>query len=331
MYPALLGPNLQDPDAGAAVEALRSVCCRLLRLTQPISGDRAAVFHRAVSLVHAICEALVACEAAGVARDEIRRIAEPARQAHATSPFIRRLQEWPRGYAGDFETIEWLWSGENRADDSVGHAFEQYALTASIAQQHRNKVSFQAGCVLEAIQHHPACRVLSLACGSSPDIRSIAAHVRHDSTLVLSDSDSDALAFSAQHLEPIIGRCRFVPGPVPRVLRSLRGLGPFHLVYAGGLFDYLPDRVAERTLSMIWEFLLAPGGRLVFTNIAGGNPFRVWLEYIVNWRLIERSEADIERLAWAAGIDGALELSRDSTRLAILASVRSSVSRTCSS
>ena len=328
MYPALLDDHRQDRDldAVAALAALGSSCSRLLQLTEATGGDHAAMFHRAVSLVHTICETLVACESAGVPPDEIRRIAAPARRAHATSPFIRRLQEWPRGYAGDFETIDWLWSGQNRAADSVGRAFEQYALTASIAQQHRNKVSFQATCVLEALMRHPACRVLSLACGSSPDIRSVMPHVRSDTTFVLSDSDADALAFSASHLVPIADRCRFVQGAVPKVLRPLRGLGPFHLVYAGGLFDYLSDRAVERTLGMIWEFLLAPGGRLVFTNIATGNPFRVWLEYIASWPLIERSEADIARLVAAARIDGALELSRDSTNLAILASVLASAS-----
>jgi extracellular factor (EF) 3-hydroxypalmitic acid methyl ester biosynthesis protein len=105
------------------------------------------------------------------------------------------------------------------------------------------------------------------------------------------------------------------------VLRPLRALGPFHLVYAGGLFDYLPDRLVRHTLGVIWNGLLAPGGRLVFTNIATDNPFRVWLEYIASWPLIERSEHDIDRLCRDAGLGATVELARDSTGLAILASV----------
>lgn len=34
---------------------------------------------------------------------------------HSRSPFISRLQSWPRGYPGDFETIESLVQQINRA------------------------------------------------------------------------------------------------------------------------------------------------------------------------------------------------------------------------
>ena len=42
----------------------------------------------------------------------------------AGSPFVARAQDWPRGYPGDFETIEWLWSGDpaGLADDALGAA-----------------------------------------------------------------------------------------------------------------------------------------------------------------------------------------------------------------
>jgi SAM-dependent methyltransferase len=314
----------RKPEFSFALEALTAACHRLSALAEDARLDCAAAYHRAVSLVHTICDALVVCEAAGMDPADLRQIVEPARRVHATSPFIRRMQEWPRGYAGDFETIEWLCRGQNRAESLVGRAFEQYALTAAIAQQHRNKIAFQAACVLDAIERRPDCRVLSIACGSSPDIRSIARFVGPEATFVLSDSDPEALAYSARHLGPLAERCTFVQGAVPGVLRRLRPLGPFDLVYAGGLFDYLPSRVIERSLAMIWSSLLAGGGRVVFTNIAQGNPFRVWLDYIANWPLIERSERDVESLIQAAGIEADVELTRDATGLAILASLRRS-------
>ena len=33
---------------------------------------------------------------------------EQIRALHARSPFVARLQAWPRGYAGDFETVEYI-------------------------------------------------------------------------------------------------------------------------------------------------------------------------------------------------------------------------------
>lgn len=51
--------------------------------------------------------------------------------------------------------------------------------------------------------------------------------------------------------------------------------------------------------------------------MAAGNPFRVWLEYLANWTLIERSDSDIRRLCADAGL-GPPAIERDSTGLALL-------------
>jgi O-methyltransferase involved in polyketide biosynthesis len=92
---------------------------------------------------------------------------------------------------------------------------------------------------------------------------------------------------------------------VPRVLRRVREHGPFDLILAGGLFDYLSDKMIARTLSDAWS-MLAPEGRIVFTNIATGNPFRVWIEYMGDWKLIERSEEDVASLCRLAGVPPAI-------------------------
>jgi O-methyltransferase involved in polyketide biosynthesis len=68
-----------------------------------------------------------------------------------------------------------------------------------------------------------------------------------------------------------------------------------NLILAGGLFDYLNDRQVVWLLPKLMA-ALGPGGRLCFTNIASGNPDRVWLDYLAGWHLIERSESDIGRL-----------------------------------
>ncbi|HET7698342.1 MAG TPA: hypothetical protein VFK57_21680 [Vicinamibacterales bacterium] len=60
------------------------------------------------------------------------------------------------------------------------------------------------------------------------------------------------------------------------------------------------------------------GGPSVYPRtMAAGNPFRVWLEYLANWTLIERSDSDIRRLCADAGL-GPPAIERDSTGLALL-------------
>ena len=68
------------------------------------------------------------------------------------SPLVHRLQAWPRGYAGDFETVEWLCDARNRAQiGTVPWAIEQCSLQSPLAQQHRNKVGLQARAILSTL------------------------------------------------------------------------------------------------------------------------------------------------------------------------------------
>lgn len=318
-----LPPRQPVDDAPAALERLVEACDRLEALAEASSVAGIRQFHRVVSLIHDICDALADAEANGVDPRVLRKTVATARHIHARSPFITRLQQWPRGYPGDFETIEWLWRGDNRAPaGSLGYAFEAYALSAAIAQQHRNKVALQAACMRQAMHADPSCRVLSIGCGSSPDVRSVIDHASPGARFTLCDSDPDALAYSRMALGSAADRCQFVAGFVPRVLRRVRADGPFNMILAGGLFDYLSDRFIHRTLHDAWHELLAPGGLILFTNIADGNPFRVWLEYLADWRLIERSEEDVVRLCEDAGVPVEPALARDATGLAIVATIR---------
>jgi extracellular factor (EF) 3-hydroxypalmitic acid methyl ester biosynthesis protein len=305
-----------------ALESLKDAAADLTRLVA-ISGE--ADFTAAVKLaLDRTCRAIEACEDAGLEKREILAHLGGARAANALSPFIARAQTWPRGYAGDFETVEYLCDGANRAPaGSLGHALEELALTSPITAQHRNKVTFQAHRILAACDRKPdGAQVLSIGCGGCRDIRSIAGRLRERADqFVLCDFDYDALDFALHALGPLSGRCTYLNATVPRVLSRLSPYGPFDLVIVGGVFDYLPDRWVTLTLRHIWESLLAVDGEVIFTNVVRGNPFRVWLEYLANWELIERDEADVRRCGLAAGMPAdALSIERDGTGLAMLVS-----------
>src|SRR4051812_11702852 len=67
-----------------------------------------ARFHDVAAAVHRLCGHIAAAERCGVAPEAIRDAVKVAWEIHGRSPSIRRLQTWPRGYPGDFETIECL-------------------------------------------------------------------------------------------------------------------------------------------------------------------------------------------------------------------------------
>jgi extracellular factor (EF) 3-hydroxypalmitic acid methyl ester biosynthesis protein len=305
----------------ALAESARAFC-----LLTP-AGDETpeALHHRVMTAVHAICAQIVACQAAGLDREEIVSVLEPARTIHARSPFVRRLQEWPRGYPGDFETVEYICNARNYAEaGTIEAACETYSLNLPIAQQHRNKVRHQAARVLQTMMAKPqSSRVLTLACGSCPDFRQILPLVEHFAgEIVLNDSDDDALAFVAPMFGRIEEQVRFVPGNALKVARRMEREASFDLVLAGGLFDYLPDRHAAYLIETVYHGLLAEGGTFYFTNIARNNPYRSLIEHLGDWFLIERSEEEIRALCIEARVPAeAIEVRRDETGLAVLVEV----------
>ncbi|MGE0816556.1 MAG: class I SAM-dependent methyltransferase [Vicinamibacterales bacterium] len=283
--------------------------------------------HLAATLSLNLLAAARQCDAHGWPLDGIRDAVGAARAVYAQSPFIRRLQEWPRGYPGDFETVEYILEQRNRATPgTLAYYLEQYALDSPIAQQHRNKVALQAQTLLDAVadaeEEGRAARILVLACGSGADVALVQRSlVRRDVQIVLLDQDHDALAFAMARLGALRDRVAPVGRNVLKGLGSVRDLGPYDLVLAGGLFDYLPDAVAVSLLRYVHDRLLAPGGRMFFTNIAEDDPYRLWIECLGNWNLIHRSAADVSRLAARAGfVDAATEVGRDRTGLALIVS-----------
>jgi len=243
------------------------------------------------------------------------------------SPLAWRLQNWPRGYAGDFETIEMMCRGDS-ADLLKGlpRCIELWALNCPPVQQHRNKIRRQAALMMETLTEaspHAPARVLSIACGPSRDARLLApiAHACHGE-LWLNDADADALEFSASRLDALPIRCHYVHGNILRSHKALAAEGPFDLVLAGGLFDYLTDRQAGYLVRRVHERLLKPGGRFFFTNILAGHGYRGCLEHVVSWSLIERTAEQVLALCAEAGVGSEqVEIGTDETGLALLVTV----------
>jgi len=274
------------------------------------------------AVVSKLAGAVFACEEAGIDKREILAHLGNVRAICRRSPFIARTQEWPRAYAGDYETIEYLCDAINRAPaGTMEHGLENLALRSPIGCQHRNKVAFQADAMVSTCRRKGGRpRVLSIGCGGCRDIRSaVNLLLQTDAHFVLCDHDYEALDFALHALGPLAERCTYLNATAPRVLQKLSPYGPFDLAIAGGVFDYLPDRWVALSIREIWHRLLTPNGELVFTNIKRGNPFRIWLEYLGNWELRERDETEVVRFCTEGGISkSVVQVHVDETGLALL-------------
>lgn len=220
---------------------------------------------------------------------------------HSGSSFVRHLQQWPRGYAGDFDAINAIADRVETAEfQSIYWAVGHYALNSTIAQQHREKLKIQADAIKAICAKFKQPCIISIACGSSRDIEQCQREIRESGArVILIDFDKDAIADSMSRLGAIRQQVEPHVTDVRRLPKLFGFLGEndikYHLIYAGGLFDYLPDGIIGMILNRLSP-LVAEGGEILFTNIAEGNPFKCWIETMANWKLIYRTRQDMERM-----------------------------------
>jgi extracellular factor (EF) 3-hydroxypalmitic acid methyl ester biosynthesis protein len=284
-----------------------------------------------ISHIHSIARGVISCEQARIEKDEIQRIISPAVAIHGRSPLINRLQTWPRGYPGDYETIEYICAAKNKsASNTVEYYCEEYVLQCPAAGQHRNKIQYQAEKILHAVLNcRKAPKVLSVSCSNNYDIRSIIDFISgEDFTFILNDVDEQALAFAENELKNIKDKCIFIDGNLLSSLKCISAHGPFDLIVFGGVFDYFPDKLAVFALKHFYHKMLKPGGEIFFSNISETNPYRAWMEYFGNWKLKGRSPDELNTIFTAADIDeNCVSIKKEATGLTYLVDLKNGCRR----
>jgi cyclopropane fatty-acyl-phospholipid synthase-like methyltransferase len=200
---------------------------------------------------------------------------------------------------------------------TVEYFIEEYALNSAIAQQHRNKLHHQSEILLGTLLNGGEnMKILSVGCGGCRDIMSIATYIDNvNFELIINDIDNDALELSRKRLEHL-KHLHVVAGNIIQAVRKVEKLGPFDLIVTGGMFDHMSDRHVAFFLKQSLKNLLNERGRLFFANAIEENPFRVWMEYLADWRLNYRSEDHISVLMTDAGFNReAIEIRKDETGL----------------
>jgi len=113
--------------------------------------------------------------------------------------------------------------------------------------------------------------------------------------IVVNDFDEEAIKASSSLLAKTEISSVAISGDAFRKIRAFKELGPFDLILAGGLFDYLDEKAAKFLCRELMA-LLTRSGELFLTNLASDNPYRGWLECVADWPLHERSHQEV--IAW---------------------------------
>jgi SAM-dependent methyltransferase len=306
------------------MDKLKRSVANFTGLEKLITDGGHQLFHEVIACMHELCYSILEAEKNDESRAYIEKVIKPARDIHSRSVFIKRLQDWPRKYPGDFETIEYICDLENKSVyGTVEYFIEAYALNSAIAQQHRNKLHYQSDIILDTLLNGGSNKkILSVGCGGCRDLLSIEKYIKNiQCEIVINDIDIDALELSGKRLKNLAG-LHPVTGNFIQALRKAEKLGPFDLIVTGGLFDHISDKHASFFLKHALNKLLKKDGILFFANAVEGNPFRVWMEYLANWTLNYRSESNIADLLQSAGYsDNSIEIKKDETGLTFFVKV----------
>jgi CRP-like cAMP-binding protein len=213
----------------------------------------------------------------------------------------RRIHVKPRGYAGDFATIDLIYRNKPGGVPPLGPLVDSLMLEAPVGRAVRNRRGLLAQEIAIALERGGgAARVTSLACGPAAELFDVF-HANPMAKLqaTLVDIDFQALAFVADARDSLgFGkRMRLEHANLIYLAtgRTVLDLTNQDLIYSIGLIDYFDDPFVIALLNWI-HGCLAPGGKVILGNFHTCNPDRAFMDMVLDWKLIHRSEGDMHRL-----------------------------------
>jgi extracellular factor (EF) 3-hydroxypalmitic acid methyl ester biosynthesis protein len=220
-----------------------------------------------------------------------------------SSALVERSYMKPRGYAGDFETIEMIYKSQPTGAGAFGRMIDAWALATGASNAVRSRRTKLLGDVQAflAQSEAPEFAIASLALGPGREIFDIfeteaGARVRVTGI----DLDSGALAFCAEEARKrSLGEDRLKLYQ-DNLIRLSLGRGRVQIpkqnfIYSMGLIDYLPKGLVVKLMDWAYDQLLV-GGTLAFGNFASGNRERPYMDYVLNWILIHRTSDEMREL-----------------------------------
>ncbi len=233
-------------------------------------------------------------------RSELRK--SPIQDFSHLCPLTRRNFEKPRGYAGDAVMMDYIYGrsdhGTLSALDTTTEELYRYTTSAPASRAVRYRRRRVAGYIDEAC--HAAKRdtnILSVACGHLREADlSREIQERNFNSFIAFDQDQESLSvvrndYGRFGIETRAGGVRsLISG------RTTFEDNSFDLVYTAGLYDYLDQIVARRLTSILFKSLKS-GGKLMVANFLPDIPDVGYMEGLMDWWLVYRSDEQMMDLA----------------------------------
>ncbi|HEX7861062.1 MAG TPA: class I SAM-dependent methyltransferase [Verrucomicrobiae bacterium] len=255
------------------------------------------------------------------------------------SPFVYRTYHKPLGYAGDYEMVNMILRDPYEGASLFAKIVNVCFLKNPPAEAHRNRIRYLTKRLdEETTRVHRLGRrakIFNLGCGPAKEIQDFMR--QHDisdrATFTLLDFNDETIEHASGLLKDVRTTTRretelnFYKKSVHQILKeavrpgSEMMPGTYDLVYCAGLFDYMSDRICKRLMNIFYD-LLAPGGLLIATNVDASKPFRHSMEFILEWHLICRNEAQFAALNPEKAGPGQFSVTHEQTGVNVFIEVR---------
>jgi CRP-like cAMP-binding protein/SAM-dependent methyltransferase len=220
-----------------------------------------------------------------------------------TTETADRFYSKPRGYAGDYLAIQKIYDNVPGGTGRLGPLVDRLFLDIEPSRAVRNRRTLLADEIVSTVNAKAdgPVNVMCMASGPAMEVFDAFARLQDKNRLrvTLLDIDLQSLAYVDE-----IRAKRNLTANITLINENLIALylgrsktkvPPQDLIYSIGLIDYLNDRLVNKVLAYSHENL-APGGRVILGNFHPRNPAKEFMDYVLEWNLIHRTEADMNRL-----------------------------------
>lgn len=234
------------------------------------------------------------------------------------SPFASRAYFKPRGYAGDYEMMNHLYRNELLGKTLYDQCVHKYFIDEPAGLAVKNRGHFLCDQIHQTISthdKHSPIKIISIASGPANELQLFIQNSppeNIDMELTCLDQDEDSLKYAQKKLYTFKKKLsskiqlRFINTAIKNIIaRGLRNKD-YDLIYSAGLFDYFSNPVAVKSAEKLLE-AVKPGGRLIIGNFSKNNPSIPFMELVLDWHLIYRSEEDLLKLFEGLGSEVTIE------------------------
>ncbi|MCX7794467.1 MAG: class I SAM-dependent methyltransferase [Thermodesulfovibrionales bacterium] len=227
------------------------------------------------------------------------------------SYYFNRARNWPRGYQGDYITMENCYKNIPLSI-GIGYYLDLYLLNSPLGKAVRNRIKMLEEMLRQELQNRKGGSVLNIACGSCRELMGLAVEIMdYKADVTCIDNDEEALRFSMKRLSTLglDEYVKFFKYNAVRMFDVDSSMSEFRgqdIIYSVGFFDYLPSDFLVRMFKTLYN-ILNPGGVIIVAFKDADRYDHRPYHWIVDWDgFLQRNPTDFYRIFQAAGIPSSI-------------------------